>query len=281
MAKTKETSKGTLRRILAFLKQHYLIRNILYLFLTAVFLLLLLKFALNMYTHHGERIEMPELLDKSLSDVQKIADKYHFDVILYDSVQIVGKPGGIVLTQNPPTGSYVKSGRKIYLTISKYNADRFPVKLLPTLYGKKYSLKRQEIQDRFSVQMKVKGYKYDPGPIDHILEVYYHNRPIINRRGRNLKVQIAKGDTLEVVLSKHGGGEVPIPDLHCKPLAEAKFLIESLKLKVGKVNHMGFVDDPSTAYVVSQFPSFKSGEKIPMGAYMDLSITQEKPSDCP
>ncbi len=246
-----------------------------------LFLVLFVKYSLDFYTHKGQRIEMPDLLDKPLSEVIKIAGKYDFDINLYDSVQIVGKPGGIVLTQDPRSGSYVKKGRKIYLTVTKYKSDKFPVKLLPILYGKKFSLKRQEVQDRFSVQMKIRDYKYDPGPVDHILEVYYKGRPIINRRGRNLKQEIAKGDTLEVVLSKQGGGEVPVPKLRCMPLSEAKFLIESLKLKVGKIHKMGFIDDSLSAYVNSQFPEYNTGTKLRMGAFVELSIIQEKPADCP
>ncbi len=279
--KTDKPSNGLLGKIVLFLQEHYLTRNLIFLMLTFLVLILVVKIALNIYTRHGERIEMPNLINKSMNEVKDIADKQSFDVIIYDSVQIVGKPGGIVLTQNPPSGSYVKRGRKIYLTTTKSEPDRFAAKLLPTLYGKKFSLKRKEIKDRFSVEMKIKGYKYDPGPVDHILEVYYKGRPIVNRRGRNLKVEIAKGDTLQVILSKQGGGEVAIPDLRCMSLTEAKFLAESRKLKIGKVTEMGGVSDAETAYVVTQFPQYKADTKMPMGATIDLAIVQQKPTDCP
>ena len=61
-----------------------------------------------------------------------------------DSVHIVGRQGGMIINQNPKSGSLVKENRKIYVTVTKYNPDKLTLKDLPVLYGADFEQKRKE-----------------------------------------------------------------------------------------------------------------------------------------
>lgn len=244
-----------------------------------ILLLIFIQLALGWYTNHGQKSELPSFKGLQYIDAKDLATKHKFELIIDDSVHIVGKIGGEILNQNPVAGSYVKDGRIIYITTTKYNADEFSSGRLPTLYGKKYSLKKKELERHFNIKVKIKSYKYDPGPTDHILEVYYKNELIVSPKGRNKNVFISKGDVLECVLSKRGGGKITVPDLKCRQYSAGKFYLNSLRLKVGIENRNGIIEDEESAFIVSQNPS--AGSKTNMESIIKVTIQQIQPFDCP
>ncbi|MBO7661221.1 MAG: PASTA domain-containing protein [Bacteroidaceae bacterium] len=74
---------------------------------------------LDSYTHHGEKVEVPNVVDMQGYDAQKLLDERNLFAIVGDSDYNERKKPGVVLAQMPKPGNEVKSGRIIYLTINR------------------------------------------------------------------------------------------------------------------------------------------------------------------
>jgi len=242
-------------------------------------LIFIVLFWLKGYTNHGQQLELPDYVGVNYEKAKEDAEDRTFDLIINDSIHIVGKPGGEILDQNPVAYSKVKENRKIYVTTAKYNADMLSLENLPALYGKQYEGKKRELS-YLDINADVKGYVYDPGEPDHILEVWHEGRKIISSSGNAKNVNIEKGGSLQFVLSKRGGGQMEIPDLKCKQVSVAEFILTQSSLTVGTVNQNGEITDLEKAYIISQYPSYAVGKTISMGEAIDITISQTRPGYC-
>ncbi|MEI2695822.1 MAG: PASTA domain-containing protein [Saprospiraceae bacterium] len=277
---SKDSPQFKLSELPAFLKSKLLLHTLIRLFFVVIILWIIQAFFLNLYTNHGQKLTLQKYIGVSLANAKKHAEPRGYEIIVTDSLYIKGRPGGLIVSQIPVPGSQVKRGRKIYVTLTKFQAESFQSELLPVLYGKKYEFKRTELFNLFELNSKIKGVKFDPGPENHILEVYYHNQLLINGSERKTDVTIAKGDTLEFVISTKVGGEVPIPNLICQTLSEAKFLLSSSKLELGTIVEEGEITDPETAYIIKQIPEAQDGQTIELGSSFKITIVQIKPDHC-
>jgi D-alanine-D-alanine ligase len=256
------------------------VRQLFYLSLLMLIFLLLVMWALRLYTRHGQKIELADLKDLTIEEAREITNPHDFELVISDSIFVVGKSGGIILDQNPKPGSFVKEDRKIYITVTKQNADKILVKNLPALYGNAYEQKKKELEYR-NIKSTVKSYQYDFGEPNHILEVWYKGQLIISKDLKRDEVEIEKGSLLEFVLSEKEGGEIPIPDLRCMTLAEATFLLESNKLMLGEVIKQGNSNFPTDKwYILDQQPSYDGISVIERGQAVMVTIVPSLPSDC-
>lgn len=244
--------------------------NLLILFVISIFL--------RLYTHHGQKRDLPEIVGQNIVDAKNVIKKAGLKLVVEDSIFIIGKPGGEIIKQNPPPHSFVKQKRKVYVTVSKSNADEIKVAQLPTLYGKDYDRKKKELETGFSINSRIQGYEYDQGAPNQILKVMYKGKTIVSNQGRLDDVNIEKGGTLDFILSKNIGGEISMPNLECMTLEEARFLLESLQLQVGNVQPAADVTNQLSAVVYDQSPL--PSEKLLTGDQVTVYITQKKPSTC-
>ena len=243
-------------------------------------LLIGLNFYLRSYTNHGQKLILPDFQEMHLREATKLAKDKSFNIIVNDSTHIVGKPGGIIINQNPKANSQVKENRKVYVTTTKYQSDMIRLKSLPELYGREFDQKKKELA-QMKINARVKDYKPDPGEPNHILEVYYNGKMIVNADGRDNNLKIEKGGTLDFVLSKRSGISIQVPNLVCQTLAAAEFMLEDgARLSVGRITEQGEITDRSTAYVIQQYPVYGDNSTILVGDAIDLVISAEKPEDC-
>jgi beta-lactam-binding protein with PASTA domain len=233
---------------------------------------------LKIYTHHGQELELPDYVGYQYEDAAKDARRKKFRMSVLDSIHILGKPGGIILKQDPQPQSLVKEKRMIYVTITKRSPEKIMSGRLPEMYGKNYERKKRELADHFEIKAKVVDTRFDPGDAGQILEVRYQGKTIIDSRGRVNDIPIEKGDMLEFIISEKSGGIVEVPNLICKTYEEAKFLLENLGLLVGDVKENGEVDDLNVAYVTGQEPA--EGEEIMMETLILLTVSSSRPTDC-
>lgn len=248
--------------------------------LVVLVLFLILHFFLRSYTNHGQQLTLPDFIDMHINEANDLAEEKTFKIIVNDSTHIVGKPGGVIINQNPKSKSKVKENRKVYVTVTKYQSDQIRLKSLPELYGRDYEQKRKELA-LMKINSRIKGYAYDQGEPDHILEVYYNGELVVDIDGRKNNVKIEKGGTLDFVLSEQRGLEMNIPDLRCESLAAASFLLEDgAKLKLGTVSEEGDITDRESAYIVDQFPPYTQDGRIYIGESINVVIRQEKPENC-
>lgn len=235
---------------------------------------------LRVYTHHGQKLELPDYSNLHIDEARKNADLRSFQIIVNDSLFKVGMEGGIILNQNPVPGSQVKQNRKVYVDITRYSATTNKLADLPVMYGREYGSVRRSLS-HLEIDTDIKSYKYDAGEADHILEVWYKGELVDGKEGRMSNVEIETGDKLEFVLSKKEGGKVVVPDLVCQMVGNAKWRLKISKLKLGRIEKRGFVSgNLDSAYVVSQFPAYNDSVTISMGDPVNILIQQERPEDC-
>lgn len=251
------------------------IRQLIYIFLFLLLIVVLVIFWLRFYTNHGQKLEMPDYEQSYLADAQRDAKERSFQIIVNDSVHIVGKDGGIIIDQNPKVGAKVKENRKVYVTITKYKPDTWNFDDLPQLYGNDFEQKRRELT-YMEINSNIRGYEYDPGEPNYILEVWYNDEIISSKNIERKDIVIEKGGTLDFVLSEQSGGSTQIPDLRCMQLSSLLFYLPNVKLSLGVVTG-GSNND---YYVVSQDPPYAPSALIERGSKINVVVQEQKPDDC-
>ena len=84
------------------------------------------------YTMHGEGVDVPDVKGMTLGDATYALERLELVTVVVDSAYVREQPAGIVLEQKPGSGSRVKSGREIYLTI---NQRQTPTNTIPDIAG--------------------------------------------------------------------------------------------------------------------------------------------------
>ena len=130
--------------------------NIIAIVVVAVLVCMLALKGIDVYTHHGEAIEVPAIVGMQESDAQYSLQRLELVLVKAETGYDKSKPTGCVLAQNPESGTKVKAGRQIYVTI---NASDSPTRPLP------------DIADNSSLreaQAKLKAMGFKLGPVEYI-----------------------------------------------------------------------------------------------------------------
>lgn len=246
-----------------------------------VLIILFLTFQwLKFYTNHGQKIPLPDYTGQNFEKAREDAKDKSFTAIVNDSIHVVGKPGGIILNQNPKPGAEVKENRKIYFDITKYTADEYSLQNdLPTLYGQEYDRTKAKLSS-LQLEAIVKDRRADKGVENHILEVWYNGRMVDGPNGKSPGVSISKGGKLEFVVSQSLGHSVPVPDWTCKRMGVVKTLARFKKIKLGQIEKIGAITNIDSAFIVQQFPPFDPLSTMKTGQSIDIIIQSEKPENC-
>jgi len=245
----------------------------------AVLVSLLLFFTfwwMRCYTKHGESLQVHDYTAMSLEDAIEKANSRSFKIVVNDSTYRRGMEPNTVLTQSPKPFSRVKENRKIYLTITKTEAD---LVTLPDLRGNyDYNNYKRKL-GRLEVDAKVKERQFSSREEPNtILEVYYDGEEITDQISEGFKVK--KGSTLEFIVSQRGGGTVQIPDLICMKFTEAEFNVKNYDLSIGSIIQDATITDQNSAYVWKQTPKYSQFSKLKVGSQIDIYITQNIPENC-
>lgn len=75
--------------------------------------------ALNLYTRHGQKIEVPAVTGKSIGQATEMLEQAGLMAEVTDSDYNASLPAGTVLAQIPDGGAEVKGGRPILLTVNR------------------------------------------------------------------------------------------------------------------------------------------------------------------
>ena len=214
--------------IYSFLTNRQFIMNVLGMMAFLAFVLIVVFSWLRLYTNHGQKLSLPDYVDQTLDSSISDAKSKSFEIIVNDSVHIVGKNGGIIQNQNPKGGSLVKEKRKIYVTITKYKADQVNLSE-DRFFGEDYAQIQAFLRTK-SVNSTIKEYKFDRLTQNSVLEVWYKGKMVRNNRPPTEALIVDKGETLSFVVSSSDGGSSEVPDLIGSTVEEAMFILESTGL---------------------------------------------------
>jgi beta-lactam-binding protein with PASTA domain len=255
----------------AYLTDFFVVKNYLTMLALVGGLLLLVFWWLKCYTNHGESVQVPSYVGMNFREAARKAKSRNFNVAVSDSIYEVGKAPGIILSQDPKPQSRVKEGRTIYFIVTKNNPD---IIKLPSLVGSDdYDIYSRKIS-RLGIKPRVIARVPDPAEPNTILQIIYRGDTITRKVAG---FALAKGETLDFVVSEAVTLTVSVPDCLCQSLDAAKFLIQTSDLSVGAIHADASVTDPETAYVYRQRPNYGPNETMRKGEQVDLWITQQWP----
>jgi len=210
-------------------------------------------------TNHGETIAVPNLAGMSLDEAINTLESKNLDYEVSDSTFISGKAPGTVYSHYPKQQAFVKSGRKVYLTLISYQA---PEVSLPNVEGRSVESAKNLL---LSVGLQLGSTEYVPAIEDKtVLQVKLNGQPL--RIGDRVK----KGSMIVLVVGDGLGNQrLEVPSLIGMPLDEAEMLLSGMSVPINiQPNESGEI--PNFGVIVRQRP--EAGAKIRVGDVVDIWV---------
>ena len=131
------------------------------------------SFAIDIYTHHGESVAIPNIKQKSFADAEHILADAGLSVVVSDTGYVKSLPPDCILEQSPAAGSHVKTGHVIYVIV---NASRSPEISLPDIIDN--SSLREAMAKRPALGFKLTQPQFVPGEKDWVVGVVAGTRQL-------------------------------------------------------------------------------------------------------
>lgn len=263
---------GFLVRIYNIIRTNALLRNM----VMAVSLLIIIIFVINLllglYTRHGQRYEVPNLVGSTFGDaqVQSTVREGELRLEINDSLYMPKQPPGVVLDQSPKPGMGVKSGRRIFLTI---NAFRPRVEPIPFVAGLSLRQAKNVLESKgFEIDKLV--YRDDMAT-NYVIEQSYDGRNMT--KGANVEAEL--GSAVTLVVGVNSESRLPqVPKVIGLTLREAKSRLWEMGFNVATVRNDADVkgDNLEDARVYRQEPGlltrYEYGGKVSL--WMSTNATK-------
>lgn len=220
---------------------------------------------LDVVTLHAETIKVPDLRSYHQTELKNILEVEKLGFEIMDSVFVEKQQGGIVIEQTPDSGAFVKEGRKIYVTISAYDAPKVTI---PNLQDDD---KRNVIAQFQSIGLRVGNISYVPYHCTDCLVRVEIDHIIIEPGSR-----LDQGTTVDLVF---GGGKsdqfIPMPVLIGLGFEEVREKLMQAGLIISSaVCDADFTEeDSSKAKIFKQIPDFNNDEILFLGSAVQVFFT--------
>ena len=155
-------------------RSRYLWGNLAAMAVTVVALAFGAKIAIDIYTHHGESIPVPNILHQSFDKAQDELDDLGLKIVVTDTGYVKRLPPGAILEQSPAAGERVKSGHIIYVTI---NSASSPTISLPDVIDN--SSLREAMAKLTAMGFKLGQPKFIPGEKDWVYGIQCNGHSVV------------------------------------------------------------------------------------------------------
>ena len=155
-------------------KSRHLWGNLLAMAVTVALLMFGVKVGIDVYTHHGESIGVPDVRHKSFADAEHILSSLGLQVVVSDTGYVKTLPPDCILEQSPGPGEHVKSGHIIYVTV---NASHTPTIALPDVVDN--SSLREAMAKLTAMGFKLGQPEYIPGEKDWVYGILVNGRHVV------------------------------------------------------------------------------------------------------
>jgi eukaryotic-like serine/threonine-protein kinase len=238
----------------------------------ALFLILFFSFFfiyLPWSTNHGQSITVPDLKGMTIDEMEKALDDRDLDYEVSDCTFVAGAKPLSILTQYPKSGSSVKEGRKIYLTIV---TEKAPMVKVPDVINRSTSSAKNQL---LSAQLVAGQSEIIPAIEENaVLKIKFNGQEI--KPG----TLVPKGSTIVFVVGDGLGDQmIEVPNLVGMAADEAEILASGQNLGLSK-RYVGAVEGSADGTIVKQRPSAE-GNKIRIGDVIDVEIAGDDPSGTP
>lgn len=105
----------------------YLWGNLLAMVLVIIGLCFGVKYGLEWYTHHGEGILVPKLVNMSCTNARLLLAEHGLELMVTDSGYNKRLPADCILAQSPGVGVKVKTGHIVYVTVNSPSSPSFTI----------------------------------------------------------------------------------------------------------------------------------------------------------
>lgn len=105
----------------------FLLLNLLAMVVVVVLLCIGVAYGLDLYTHHGEGIEVPELKGMRYQKACLLLEEKGLNIVVSDSGYNKTYPADCILAQIPGHGQKVKEGHVIYVTVNSPSSPTFAI----------------------------------------------------------------------------------------------------------------------------------------------------------
>lgn len=118
------------KKLLRKIADAYLLGNLLTMAVIVVLLCFGVKYGLEIYTHHGEGIVVPQVKGMTYSKARMLLEEDGLTIMVTDSGYNKTLPADYILAQTPGYGAKVKSGHTVYVTV---NSPSSPTVAVPDI----------------------------------------------------------------------------------------------------------------------------------------------------
>lgn len=178
----------------------------------------------GIYTHHGERIAVPNLKGKNLDEVAEIIAQNNLNYEVQDSVFNRGAKPGSVIEQYPREGQEVKRKRLVKLTIAAIAPQKTVISQVSDL-----SL-RQAIGQLSKSGIYIKKLEYVPSSYTNlVLGISLNGKPL------KAEDEIYKGEEVTLRVGKNQDAYFTVPNLIGLSAKYAKRKAFEAGLNIGKL----------------------------------------------
>lgn len=257
-----------LNKILNKIRYNYVVRNVV-LAISIIFILIISCFLfLDIYTKHGEKFIVPNLSGLTMLEAEKVAEPMECRFVIIDSLFIPTQKAGVILEQNPKPGNFIKSNRRVLLTVNTMSPRKISI---PYVAG--YSLRQ--------AKNKLLGLGIGISNIIFQEDIATNNVIAQNYKGkkieRNSRETIAIGEELELVVGLAPNEQpIKIPNLIGNSVSQAKNTIWESGFNVGSIildtdiKH----DNIENAVIFNQ--SVLPTILLPHGSKIDIFVTLDE-----
>ncbi|MBI1837166.1 MAG: PASTA domain-containing protein [Flavobacteriia bacterium] len=257
------------KKIRSFIWSKHFLKHLGLVILAYIVIVTIVIFYLDSYTNHGQKIEVPNLVGKNVSNIKAIIEEKDLQYEILDSIYDPKKPEGTILEQDPlPTSKslvYVKEGRIITLRVSK----KTRLVEMPSLIDKSIRFAESVLENR-GLECLIE-YKPSSEADGAVLEQKY--------KGKNIKEgkRIPIGAKIVLVVGRNEGGEpVQIPNLYGLTISEAKQRLSEIPSLVFNLNcpDCNTSEDSTSARIEYQSPEYIEGVLSPAGTTVTVNATK-------
>jgi len=238
---------------------NWIVKNLIWAVVAVLAVVLAVTLALGAFTHHGQKIAVPDMTNMSVAEAQRLAADNGIVALVTDSVYVRRMEKGAVYSQNPKAGMTVKKNRKIRLT-------------MPDLVGLSMRQAKAELASR-GLSLGQLVYISDIAT-NNVLKQLYRNREI------KAGTTVPSGAVIDFVVGLNSeDSKTFIPNVVGMKYLRAVDVIHDNSLNINRMTFDPAVktySDTLNAVVTSQAPG-ASSLPVPMG--QDVSLRLALPAE--
>lgn len=240
-----------------FLKEHPIWLHLILAVSASIVIVIFTFIVLNMYGRTGQEYRTPYVVGSYFNELNN-DDGLNLQYVIIDSVYQPNHRGGYIIKQDPDSGSLIKKGRKIYITVASYFPDNAIVPDLRSLSV------RHAITQLENVGLHGGKLIFKDDPHHAVLEQRYKGRAVAE--GRRLE----KGAMIDLVVGRGtGNNHTIVPYTIGLSPTKARRDILSSSLNVGREHYDG-ISDMSRAIVYRQSPAYTGRSTAEYGSTVEL-----------